>query len=229
MKLELNQRARQLRKYNGYSLGKIANILNVSKSSVSLWVRDIELTDEQKRKLDQKNPTINHSIRSTGHNNSKQYFHDRRLEYQLKGKEKAKCNSNDLHLIGCMLYWAEGGKSRNALCFTNSDIDMMQTFIRFLRDCYSIENNKIHIQITCYDDINTTEDIENYWLGNLGLIKDNLWKTIINPYPKLSTSKRHGKLPFGVCRIRINDVELIQNIYGAIQEYCNIQKEEWVL
>ena len=54
MKTEERFLARQLRKEEGLSIGKIASRLGVSKSSVSLWVRDIELTNEQWNRLQAK-------------------------------------------------------------------------------------------------------------------------------------------------------------------------------
>ena len=53
MKKEEQKEARRLRKKYGFSLGKISKILNVSKGSVSLWVKDIKLTKTQKNVLKQ--------------------------------------------------------------------------------------------------------------------------------------------------------------------------------
>ena len=49
-KLELKLKARELRK-NGLSVKAIQEKLKVSRSSVSLWVRDIKLTRKQLEKL----------------------------------------------------------------------------------------------------------------------------------------------------------------------------------
>ncbi len=50
MKKEEQVKSVELRK-DGMSLNEIASKLNVSKSSVSLWVRNIELTAAQRKKL----------------------------------------------------------------------------------------------------------------------------------------------------------------------------------
>jgi len=49
-KLILKQKGQKLRK-NGWSIKAIEKRLKVSRSSVSLWVRDIKLTKEQLEKL----------------------------------------------------------------------------------------------------------------------------------------------------------------------------------
>ena len=47
MKYDLMQEAIRMRKEDGKSIGDIAKKLVVSKGSVSRWVRDVELTEEQ--------------------------------------------------------------------------------------------------------------------------------------------------------------------------------------
>ena len=53
MRVVEKQKARELRS-QGYSINEIKTKLNLSKSSVSLWVRDIELTDGQKKLLSER-------------------------------------------------------------------------------------------------------------------------------------------------------------------------------
>jgi len=50
MKFEKRLEARKLRQ-QGLPIGQIANILACAKSSVSTWVRDIVLTEEQIKKI----------------------------------------------------------------------------------------------------------------------------------------------------------------------------------
>jgi len=53
MKREIREQARVLR-FQGMSVRDICLTLGVAKSSISLWVRDIELTQDQVEKLKQK-------------------------------------------------------------------------------------------------------------------------------------------------------------------------------
>lgn len=62
MKNEKRLLARKIREEEGLSLKKIADRINVAKSTVSLWVRDIELSFTQKEKLSKKGkPRPNYS------------------------------------------------------------------------------------------------------------------------------------------------------------------------
>jgi transcriptional regulator with XRE-family HTH domain len=47
MKTAERERARKLRREEGRSVKELAALLGVSRSSISLWVRDIELTPDQ--------------------------------------------------------------------------------------------------------------------------------------------------------------------------------------
>jgi predicted DNA-binding protein YlxM (UPF0122 family) len=219
MKAAEKKEARRLRK-EGFSIGEIANKVEVSKSSVSLWVRDIELTKAQKERLQEKSHLFV-SKKNT------EFFRKKRKFYQDAGKEKAK-QGDQLHLIGCMLHWAEGSKERQRVDFTNSDPEMMLVFMKFLRECYEVKDEDISVSIQCYNDIHTVEEIESYWLNLLHLPNGCLRKTLVNKYPKISKRKRKSCLEFGTCKIRVSKVELQQNIYGAIQEYIGFKKDKWL-
>jgi hypothetical protein len=52
---------------------------------------------------------------------------------------------------------------------------------------------------------------------------------MVNKYSKHSQKKRRNKLPYGTCRLTVYDTRLVQQIYGAIQEYAGVDREEWVL
>lgn len=218
MKLKKKNEAIELRK-QGLSMKEISKELQVSQSSVSLWVRDIVLTPEQILKLSANNPIINRQLSGakTKSNNARL----KRLEFQLKGKNKAK-EGNLLHQAGCLLYWAEGTKSKNSCRFTNSDINMILLYMKFLRECFQLENKFISLTINCYTTNGISkEDIEKYWLDKLGLDKSSLRKGVENLRPRSVTNQiRHNKLMYGIISINVNSTEIVQHIYGAIQEYA---------
>jgi transcriptional regulator with XRE-family HTH domain len=121
--------ARRLRRELGLPLKEIARHVGVAVSSVSLWVRDIELTPDQHRALLDRNPAYNRQ-----RNGSKEMaarYRAKRLLYQEEGRRLAR-RSEPLHVAGCMLYWAEGSKERNQLQLTNSDPGGFRSVLRRL-------------------------------------------------------------------------------------------------
>jgi hypothetical protein len=149
----------------------------------------------------------------------------------LKKLGRARARKGDLlHAAGCMLFWAEGSKGRNSVGFVNSDPAMIKFFVQFLRTCYAVTDSKITVTCNLFVDHETRQrEIEDFWLQLVGVSRARLRKTTVNRYSKYSTKKRQNKLPFGTCRITVCDTSLVQNLYGAIQEYGGFEREEWVM
>ena len=189
---------------------------------------NIELTEDQKDRLKSINPIYNgQKISST--NRSFQFL-QLRNKYQEEGRIKAKEN-DPLHLSCCMLYWAEGAKknNRNCVAFSNSDINMLKMFIQFLKTIFNVNSDKIALSINCYNDFHTVEEIEKYWLNSLGLSYISLKKTMVNKISSHSLQKRKGFCEYGTCKIAVHDTQIIQHIYGAIQEYGQFENKDWIM
>jgi transcriptional regulator with XRE-family HTH domain len=218
MKKEEKVKARALRR-QGESIRDIADKVGVSKSTASIWVRDIELSKEQLACLDAKQ--LN---RLKGAETNKRRGEERRAASRKRGYEETG-EGDELHLIGCMLYWAEGTKrnNRSVVDFANSDVAMMKIFVRFLEECFDIEKKDMTIAVNCYTDCRTVEEIEDYWLDSLSLPRSCLRKTIVDRRPECTKRKRNGLLEYGTCKLRVYRTDIIQRIYGAMDKY----KEIW--
>lgn len=216
-KIEEKRKARKFRK-KGWSVPRIAQEVGVSEGSVSLWTRDIKLSASQKAVL---------TKRSRGLWNEKwrQKWLDKRKVYQEAGRQLAK-QDNRLHLTGCMLYWAEGSKKRNTVNFANADIRMMKIFVKFLRKCYSIEPSEILISICCHLDHGLSlAEVENWWLRQLELPRSSIRKGIV---VTKQSKRRKKRLKYGVCSAWVHKTEVVQSIFGAIQEYGGFEDETWL-
>jgi transposase-like protein len=224
VKTREREKARALRRDNALSVKAIARRLNVSQSSVSRWVRDIELRPEQVAHLRRraydggiKGQTMNAAIRRSA-----------RMMAQEEGRALAR-EAPTLHLAGCMLYWAEGSRKRTQVAFVNSDPDMAKLFVRFLETYFPID--RCDIRITCNlfaDHVQRQRDIERFWLETLDLPAACLLPSVVNVYSKYSKKKRVNRLPYGTCRIVVSRVRIAQHIYGAIQEYGGFRRDAWL-
>jgi len=115
--------ARRLRQAEGLSVREITRRLRVSKSSVSLWVRDLPLTAEQRARLEAENALHGRQLRGAAENARKSRL--ARIRWQDEGRDRAR-NGDPLFAAGCMLYWGEGRKTRNAAQITNSDPEVLR-------------------------------------------------------------------------------------------------------
>jgi hypothetical protein len=133
-----------------------------------------------------------------------------------------------LHLTGCMLYWAEGSKNRNGVQFTNSDADMMRTFVEFLRRCYGVRRDDLRLTLNVHlNNGLSLPDIEHWWLARLNLSRCSLGSHTLNTYSRASGQLRRT-LPYGTARIAVHSTFIVQSIYGAIQEYARVERPEWL-
>lgn len=221
MKNEIRAQARAMRQ-NGLSVRDIALELGVSRGSVSQWVRGIELTEEQVRHLKEKQHQW--GGRNNGAQANRDRFRERRKVYQEEGRAKAR-EGRSLHMIGCMLHWAEGAKHRNHVNFVNSDPNMMQLYLRFLKEELCVRENDIILYIHCHTRDETVIDrIKQYWLNLLHLPESSIRQVLF----KQGSNTRKNILENGVCSVRIYNTQLVQHIYGAIQEYGGFDNPAWL-
>jgi hypothetical protein len=207
-------------------VNEIARTVGVSVSSVSLWVRDVPLTPAQEAALDARNPVRNGQLRGAANNSAR--CRAVREEAQLHGRRLAR-NGAPGFIAGCMLYWSEGAKRRNTVCLTNSDVDLVEAFVRFLRTYYSVPDERMTFSVNCFlGNGLTLDEIEQWWLNRLDLPQGCLRTASVN---RLSSASRRLKghiLPYGTGRITAHSTFIVQSIYGAIQEFAGIDRPEWL-
>jgi AcrR family transcriptional regulator len=141
--------ARALRRDEGASIKEIARRVGVSISSVSHWVRDIELTPQQDAQLLLRNPAYNRQRSGTWIQAARR--RTEREAYQNGGRARAR-HGDVSFVAGCMLYWAEGAKGRNQLQFANSDPEVVRFFVDFLRTHFDLSGEEIRITCHLYAD-----------------------------------------------------------------------------
>jgi transcriptional regulator with XRE-family HTH domain len=216
-------RARELRA-EGWSIKDIQRELGVSRSSVSIWVRDVQLGAEERARLIAKarlGPIVAAERKAAA-------ARDLRREFQDSGRCLAR-QRDASYASGCMLYWAEGSKERNSVKLVNSDPDLLCMFAAFLRMHFDVDDAAMRIRCNLFaDHLERQRDIEDYWLARLRLPRSCLGRSAVNVYSKYSRKKRQNRLPFGTCELAVHSTEIVQTIYGSIQEYGGFDRPEWL-
>jgi hypothetical protein len=208
MKLADKIKAIQLRKRGrGYSY--ILKQVHVSKSTLSLWLRDVKLTDKQK------------AILFIGRQKSKyagaKARQQQRIEKTKKIIEQAieeseRLSDNPLFISGLMLYWAEGDKSDviEHTKFTNSDPIMIKLIMRWFREICKVPENKFKITMHIHT-LHCRPKIEKYWSKIIGVPLSQFYRTQIK-----QTSLKHRRNPLydGTCAISVQNRDLFRKIKG---------------
>ena len=124
-KFEKRLAALKLRR-RGYSIRSIASHLQVSKSSASIWCRDLQLTKKQELRLIRNAIRAGHRGRMIGAKRNREKKEEQIEFYRkLAEREVAKLTKRDLLIAGAALYWAEGNK-KSKFAFTNSEPQMIK-------------------------------------------------------------------------------------------------------
>jgi hypothetical protein len=193
---------------------------------VSLWVRGVPLTFEQDAALRAADPVRNGSGTGSTANSARRLAE--RLAAQDAGRARAR-EGDLLHQAGCMLYWAEGAKSTNAVAFSNSDPHMIRFFVGFLREACGVDEAAIVLTVNCHLGAGlTVQDIQKWWLEQAGLPERCLRKATVDRVSRASQT-RGRFVPFGTARISVHSTRLVQEIYGAIQAYAEFERPDWLL
>ncbi len=197
----------------GKSIGEISVILGRSRATISKYVRGIPVLPEfQKEWLSKRG---GNTLRAKERKNkaSSQANH---MVTKISEKESL--------LIATCLYWGEGNKKDFG--FTNSDPLMVATLISCLTDL-GLDKERLKISIRVYDDVDIRL-AKAHWAKIVGIQENKILSV------NILRGKKRGKLPFGMCRIRItkgNDyfnllmatVELISKKLAPIAQRTELQ------
>ena len=133
-------RARELRA-EAWTLQDIATELGVSKSSVSLWVRDVEFTPSPRRRTRAPRPSS---------------LHIRKLaeieRCQIEGVDRiGVMTEREFLVMGLALYAGEGSKTDGEVRFANTDSRMMSLFAMWLRRFFDIDEERLKMRLYLHE------------------------------------------------------------------------------
>lgn len=116
----------------GIALGEIAKRLNVAKATVSYWVRDISLTNEQLSALKANSHSRiavekRRAARMLAAENARNHLRD------VAWQEASYLIKNPLWCVVVALYWGEGGKTQRTVRIANSDPAVIKLLCHFLK------------------------------------------------------------------------------------------------
>lgn len=198
------QKARILRK-KGWSIKDIAEKLHVSRSSASVWCREICLTEKQRKKLEQKQIIAGSVGRQKGadSNRNKRIFAINETRKLANTKIKSVTNS-DLFFLGLGIYWGEGIKSKSGQAsVVNSDPKILKTMIRWFMECMGVEKSEFrpYVYISAHHKYRE-KVIMSYWENALKLPKSQFKSPIFLKQKNKKAYENHETY-YGVVALRI--------------------------
>lgn len=186
---DLRDRARELR-LQGWTYDRIEAELGCSKSSVSLWVRDLP-------KPERRDPAEQAKLAAR-----KRWEHElavrdeeRRRTKAAAAQEIGKMSDRELFIAGVALYWAEGTKDkpharRERITFVNSDPDMIRVFLAWL-DLLGVQREQVGYRLMIHESADV-EAAENYWADLVQVGRDTFGKTTLKRHNPKTVRKNVG-------------------------------------
>jgi transposase-like protein len=159
---DLRERAVAMRA-EGRSYREIQAIVGVSKSTLSLWLRDVPLTEDQQRALDMRGPAVNRSNAVAARANATR----RRAHVQETARDQVThLSESELFVAGLVAYWAEGTKNKpwrfgQGVVFINSDPGMIRLFLRWL-DLIGVERERLRFRLSIHESADVPSALR-YW------------------------------------------------------------------
>ncbi|MGW9023622.1 terminase gpP N-terminus-related DNA-binding protein [Streptomyces sp. NPDC055722] len=209
---DLRERARELR-LQGWTYDRIETELGCSKSSVSLWVRDLP-------RPERRDPTEQAKLaaRKRWEHESAVRDEKRQQTKTTATREIGEMSSRDLFTTGVALYWAEGQKSkpyqrREAVVFVNSDPSVIQVYLAWL-DLLHVTRDRLRFRVMIHE----TADVaaaERHWADLVGIDVSDLQRTTLKKHNPKTVRKNTGDGYHGCLVIRVlQAAELYRRIEG---------------
>ncbi len=159
---DMRETAVAMRK-EGRSYREIQAEVGVAKSTLSLWLRDVPLTEEQQRALDLRGPAATRKNAQAARANATR----RRATVQAEAAAQiSQLSESELFVAGVVAYWAEGSKNKpwrfgQGTVFINSDPGLIQLFLRWLA-LVGIDRERLRFRLMIHESADVPAALD-YW------------------------------------------------------------------
>ncbi|WP_181786995.1 hypothetical protein [Streptomyces phytophilus] len=208
---DLRARARELRR-QGRTYDQIQLELGCSKSSISLWVRDLPKppprTREEASAIARRGWEATLRRRET----------ERQRTKDAATREIGRLTDRELFLVGVGLYWSEGTKSKphrrdESAVFVNSDPDMITLYLAWLL-LLGIEPERLRFRLMIHESADVGA-AERFWAGHVGGDPSHFDRTTLKKHNPATVRKNVGEGYRGCLVVRVlQGADLYRRIEG---------------
>ncbi|WP_405881929.1 hypothetical protein OG762_26825 [Streptomyces sp. NBC_01136] len=162
---DLRDKARELR-LQGWTYDQIQVGLGCSKSSISLWVRDLP-RPERKRTPEEASAIAKRGWEAT----LRRREEERQQTKKASVREIGTMSDRELFILGVGLYWAEGSKAKphrpqERVTFINSDPHMIEAYLAWLR-LLGVSQDRLRFHVHIHESADVAE-AEHFWAQLVG-------------------------------------------------------------
>lgn len=200
----------------GKSYREISEELKIAKSTLNGWLKNIEISPEQRQRLVEQWKLGLHKARLQSQLVKKARKLENIHESQVFAQDFLKSielDNKTLELFLAGLYLGEGFKVNGRLGLGNANPQIMCLFITLIRKLYPINESKLNAQIFARAD-QDPELLVNYWSDLLNIPQAQFHRTQVDARAKNPTRPNY----FGVCAVNYSDVVLQRRILAIGRE-----------
>ncbi len=218
-KTKEREHAQSLRK-TGVSIKDIAKKLSVSTSTVSLWCRDIVLSQAAIQKIVSKS-----QHKSTlGILRYTESLRLRRQQTVLDDKELGAMrlgalSDRDIYCLGLGLYWGEGYKKGNQeFGFTNSDSKMIGFYLKWLKIVFAVTPKDLILRVSINElHKNRIDEVQGFWVRSTGIPISQFTVPSLIKTKNNKIYNNHGD-HYGTLRVKVRrGTRMRRQVLGAIE------------
>lgn len=210
MKLKKKREAVELRK-NGKSIRFIAQQLEVSKSSVSLWVRDLKLSEEAQSLIEQSYTNGQLASQAALKRRTAARLNEARSDAESIVRSLDITPAHSLVLCS-ILYCCEGTKHVNDTCltFSNSDPGLIRLFLKTFRQSFDLNESKLKVRLHLHEYHDEPRQLK-FWSETTKIPEEQFSKTYWKPH----TSKRIKNDYPGCAHVSYHDVKVSRKLQAV--------------
>jgi len=170
-KIAERKRAIQLRK-EGKTYAEILDVVEVSKSTLSVWLRSVGIAKAQKQRITDKKLAAQ---KKGGLARREMRLVNMKDIFMKAGKDISPLSAREFWLCGVMLYWAEGCKEKmyrggQSVDFGNTDPEMIKFFVKWLREVLEVKDADMNFSLYIHENnMYRLKEVEAYWLKTIGI------------------------------------------------------------
>lgn len=211
MKKSIKEKVIKMR-LQGLSYSQIKERVNISKSTLSIWLSKYPLSPEKIRELRDWNPKRIENCRNTKLKN-------RQLKLDTVYRDTSvligSLSKRELFLAGMFLYWGEGTKAaRDIVAFTNTDPQMIKFFVKWM-ESMGISRLKVRIKLHLYKDMDIDEKTK-FWSSALKIPLVNFKKPYIKD-SKFASLTYKNTFGHGTCSVIYGNSDLYNKIIRGLE------------
>lgn len=137
------EKALELRRM-GWTYNEILKEVPVAKSSLSLWLKDLPLTEIEKQALNaRRGSNISQGRVKAATSNKTNRLKRLDVAAQEAEREFEKRRWDPLFLVGVALYWAHGTRSNTQVQFVSSDPEITKVFMLWLEKFLNLKSEEL--------------------------------------------------------------------------------------